>query len=918
MLERVLRGRYEVLKCLAAGGFGEVFLARDRDLPGQPFCVVKVLRVVNFSGEVLLTARRLFEREAVVLYGLGGGGFVPRLFAHFEENGEFFLVEEFIEGEDLRGEFGAGKRWDVDRVWGFLVEVLGVLKWLHEHNVIHRDLKPANLIRRKKDGRLVLIDFGAVKEISGGIVYLGGDDNQQTIIGTMGYMAPEQAQGEPQFNSDIYALGMMAIQALTGTLPHLLPEDSFTKEKLWINRLDNVVLDQIFIGVLEKMVRYNFRERYQSVNEVLEDLGKINTQFLENSEKNREGLGLPLKGEMLTLPSATETGRKGHIFVKNSTDYRHRQILINKVKNFWVKGVLETSLHGRAMMKLGLQSRLDLIERPWGIVWGNGGLNGELLPSGVRVSDKFRSLGEGRSLLILGEPGGGKTTTLLQLARDLLEEAQSNTNCAIPVVFNLSSWNNPKQSLAEWLIAELKTQYQVSSEIASRWINGGELLLLLDGLDEVNTKLQDACVSAINIFYQEHGTTELVVCCRFQDYQRLQKRLQLQEAICLKPLTLEQIDEYLKQASELTTLKRALQQDNTLQELARSPLMLSIMTLAYQGIPTEELISTKGIEERRVHLFNTYIQRMFHHRSPHSKYTKKQTIYWLSWLAQNLAKQSQTVFFIEKMQPILLSKKRQRVIYVLSLFLVFFTIGGSIGYLMLPKSQLLLALIFGAGIFWLIFGVDKIEPVETLQWSWKKARWHLVLGIFLGGLLLFPFKILYQSLLALLDHEMIKVVIPETESLGRGIIFGMSLGVVYGLIQGFKGPAIQRKTFPNQGIIQSGINSLFFATIGFCLLGLSAKLLEWNSLVWQVVGLLFGFAAGGEEACIKHFILRLILCSSGVMPWNYSRFLDYAVGKIFLQKVGGGYIFVHRLLLEHFAAIGNTHLQDAEATNYYN
>ena len=903
MLGRVLRGRYEVLRGLGSGGFGEVFLARDRDLPGEPFCVVKVLKLGGFEGEFLGTARRLFEREATVLYGLGGCDFVPRLLAHFEENGEFFLVEEFVEGGDLRGDFALGKRWDVDVVWVFLVEVLGVLRWLHEQNVIHRDLKPANLIRRKKDGRLVLIDFGAVKEVLHTSFSYGVDENEKTIIGTPGYVSPEQARGEPNFNSDIYALGMMAIQALTGILPHFLPEDPLTKEKLWRNRLDNIVGESEFLEVIDKMVRYDFRERYQSAAEVLADLGQINTQSLANLQSNNLSLKFEKEPEMLTLPSQIPPVKRGPVLLANSTDYRHRQILINKVTNFWIKGVLESSLHGRAMIELGLESRLDLIERPWGIVWGNLGVKGDLLPSGVRVSDKFLSLGEGRSLLILGEPGAGKTTTLLQLARDLLQEAQGNTSCTIPVVFNLSSWNNPKQSLADWLIAELKTQYQVSSEIARRWIVGGELLLLLDGLDEVSVKLQDACVSAINRFYQEHGTTELVVCSRIKDYQSLQNRLQLQDAICLQPLTLQQIDEYLHQASELTGLKAALQQDNSLQELAHSPLMLSIMTLAYRGMPAQDLLSVGGIEERRQHLFNAYIERMLNHRSRNVKYSKKQTIYWLSWLAQSLSKQSQTVFFIEKMQPILLTKKRQKLTYVLSLLLVFFTVGGAVGYVLLPKTQLPLALMFGAGVFWLIFGVDKIEPVETLQWSWKKAGWHLVLGVLLGGLLLFPFKIVYESFLALLSHKMITVVIPDTPSLGRGIIFGMSLGLVYGLIQGFKGAAIQRKTFPNQGIIQSGQNSLFFATIGFCLLGLPAKLLEWDSLVWQVIGLLFGFAAGGEEACIKHFILRIILCASGVMPWNYSRFLDYAVRKIFLQKVGGGYIFVHRLLLEHFAAI---------------
>lgn len=894
MLGKTLRGRYEIIDRLGNGGFGQTYLAIDRDLPGSPRCVVKHLKPLTNNSDILATARRLFEREAQVLYQLGNSDFIPRLLAHFEEAGEFYLVQELVEGSDLRAEFVPGKKWQLAKVIEFLEEVLSILNFIHQQDVIHRDLKPSNLMRREKDQKLVLIDFGAVKQITTRTLDQQNEAHLNTGIGTPGYAPPEQLCGNPMPASDIYAAGMMGIQALTGILPHQLPEDPQTKEKLWRKFLSQPQSQvNSLLNILEKMVRYDGQERYQNVTEVL--------QALDNLEKASTTVLKPLMIPEKPLPSNFRNEVSKQV---SREDYRHRQILINKVKNFWIKGVLESSLHGKAMLELGLESRLDLVARPWSIIWETATTAGQLLPLGVRVSDKFQELGVGRSLLVLGEPGSGKTTTLLQLARDLLEAAQQNLDQPIPVIFNLSSWKKPAQKMANWLINELKVQYQVSSDIARHWIEAGELLLLLDGLDEVQPKLQEICITAINQFCQEYGTTELVVCSRIQDYQLLQNRLALQGAICLQPLTFEQVKIYLETAgSELTGLKFALQKDEALREFARSPLMLSIMTLAYQGVSDLELLSVQGIQAKNRHLFDAYIQRMFAHRSTHFPYSKQQTIYWLGWLARHLSKQSQTVFFIEQIQPSWLSSRWLRLIYKWSLALTFISLACLFSFLMLPKTQIPLALIFGAFLFWLVCGIDRIQPVTTLKWSWQKAGYHILLGVLIVSPLFFIFKILYHSFLQFFDHQIVTVYIPSFDSLFRGFLFGLSLGVVYGVIQGFKGAAVEQKSFPNQGMIQSAKNSLVFATIGFCVLGLSAKVIQWNPNIWVMAGLLFGLTAGGGEACLKHVFLRIILCWSGKIPWNYAQFLDAAVSKVFMQKVGGGYIFIHRLLLEYFAQI---------------
>lgn len=269
MLGTTLRGRYEIIRLLGKGGFAETYLAKDKDLPGNPCCVVKRLKPQFTNPFALQTARRLFEQEAQVLYQLGNHEQIPRLLAHFQENQDFYLVQDCIEGNVLSQELKTGRKWSEEEVINFLEDLLNILKYVHQQNVIHRDIKPANLIRRSQDGKLVLIDFGAVKQISALAANLEG---KTIAIGTPGYMPCEQNSGHPQFNSDIYALGIIAIQALTGISPDQLPRHPNTSEILWKSL---VKIDPRLVSILDKMVRYDFRERYQSVSQVLQALAHI-------------------------------------------------------------------------------------------------------------------------------------------------------------------------------------------------------------------------------------------------------------------------------------------------------------------------------------------------------------------------------------------------------------------------------------------------------------------------------------------------------------------------------------------------------------------------------------------------------------------------------------------------------------------
>jgi serine/threonine-protein kinase len=277
MLGKLLEGRYQVVQVLSSGGFCETYLAQDTHTPGHPTCVVKHLKPASNTPNSLQTLRWLFSGEAQALKKLGNHDQIPLLLDHFEDNQEFYLVQEFVQGHTLSAEMQSGRRWSESQVFKLLQEVLDILQFIHFHGLIHRDIKPNNLLRRKQDNRFVLIDFGSVKQAWSQVITLQGQKiNTFAIglpatitIGTPGYMPTEQERGKPRPNSDIYALGMVCIQALTGLHPTQLVEDPNTCEILW-QQYCHVSTD---LGeILNKMVRYSFKDRYQSATEVLEAL----------------------------------------------------------------------------------------------------------------------------------------------------------------------------------------------------------------------------------------------------------------------------------------------------------------------------------------------------------------------------------------------------------------------------------------------------------------------------------------------------------------------------------------------------------------------------------------------------------------------------------------------------------------------
>jgi tetratricopeptide (TPR) repeat protein len=272
MLGNTLVGRYQIISYLGGGGFGDTFVASDTQLPGSPQCVVKRLKPQAADPVTLETARRLFDTEAQVLYKLGTHDRIPQLLAYFEDNAEFYLVQELITGHDLSKELIPGKTLSEDEVIALLQEILEILEFVHQQKVIHRDVNPRNLLRRQQDKKLVLIDFGAVKQISTQVITPEGQTKSTVAIGTPGYIPGEQAQGSPKFSSDIYAVGIVAIQALTGLSSEELVKDPETNEIIWQN---HIIVSPEFAQILDKMVCYDFRHRYPSATAVLQALQEL-------------------------------------------------------------------------------------------------------------------------------------------------------------------------------------------------------------------------------------------------------------------------------------------------------------------------------------------------------------------------------------------------------------------------------------------------------------------------------------------------------------------------------------------------------------------------------------------------------------------------------------------------------------------
>ncbi|MEZ4641769.1 MAG: NACHT domain-containing protein [Chloroflexota bacterium] len=470
-------------------------------------------------------------------------------------------------------------------------------------------------------------------------------------------------------------------------------------------------------------------------------------------------IGAPDFEPAITLIGATIT--LGVLLVKKrKTIITDRQILIEKVKAYWVHGVLENSLYQGKQIELGIKYKSELVDRSWMMSLVQLDESAQPFQSSKYILDIFERFA-GR-MLILGSPGSGKTTTLLSLASDLLK-ADKDGNQPVPVIFNLATWKSHQQ-IEDWLANEFESIYQVKKEFATNWLKSAPFRLLLDGLDEVREEKQESCIKAINKFSQDFQHS-IVVCSRTLDYQKLDTKLKLAGAILIQPLTHEQLDNHLAaEGEQLAAMRMAINTDALLRELAQSPLMLNALSVTYYNKPLTEL-RTGTLSERRLRLFENYVQQALKLRPPNRNWQGR-SLRWLVIIARTMLHYDRDRFS-QSWNPLrrLLSDNDRLLVDTLIFILglaVSFGYGLYLGTLINLRKGILLEIVWVVipllvifSIFFLEETVDNVSELEDLQlvwgpmgfdilgvglllWMGLSITFSLVIGITVGEILIWP------------------------------------------------------------------------------------------------------------------------------------------------------------------------------------
>ena len=667
-------GNYRLLRGLGAGSFASVYLGEHMYLE-RP-AAVKVLHV-----QIEPKAREDFLHEARIIARLDHPHIVRVLDFGIEDQTPY-LVMEYMPNGTLRTRHPKGTRLSFEQIVSYVKQIASALDYAHQHHVVHCDVKPENVLLNAK-GEIVLSDFGiAVVQRTRTLTL--DTLSEHLMAGTPLYMAPEQVQGHPCPASDQYALAVMVYEWLCGAPPfpghgmvllsqHLYQEPPDLCER--VSGLSPAVEDTVR-GALAKEPSHRFLS-VQDFATVLEEacfgthlltMPEVSTPEVDTTPSDT--LSLPKVGSLRHVPVqnmkqqasprvdlleqvSTQPAliQKSFPFVAPlSIAQRNRQVLLRKVRSFWIEGVLNHSLHGAALLALGLEMQPEAVANPWQLMFQQLEMTPRPLAVGTRIIQVYdEASGE---LLILGAPGAGKTTLLLELTRDLLERTERDEQHPVPVVFNLSSWAIEQQPLVEWLARELNSRYQVPPKLAHALVEADQILPLLDGLDEVDVRVRTACIDAINEFRSAHGLLPLVVCSRSADYLQRAERVRLGSAAMVQSLTPQQVMSYLSTAgSQVEALRVALQHDADLQALATTPLMLNILILAYQGTPLNQIAPLGTLPAKQQQIFATYVERMLTSRGATTRYTLEQMRRWLSFQAQKMKRRGQTIFYIESIQP---------------------------------------------------------------------------------------------------------------------------------------------------------------------------------------------------------------------------------------------------------------------------
>lgn len=642
---------------------------------------------------------------------------------------------------------------------------------------------------------------------------------------------------------------------------------------------------------------------------------------------------------LVTFVFQNQDAEKSNLFETYSInqDAINRLSMRNMFHSYWIEGVLQASFCTVGQIKLEIEERDGLVYKPLDEL----GFPRESIPKNIKNEGIYQHfLNVGRSLLILGEPGAGKTTLLLEIAKQAIEDKRNDSSSPVAAFFSLSSWK-PDVTIFNWLVNELNRIYKVPTKIATTWLINGDLLLLLDGLDELPVGYRLQCIRAINDFRTSNGFSPIIISSRLNDYLQQQYLLELNSAVIIKPLSLDCINRYLASlGNEWRALRITLQKDPALFNLAQTPLMLTIMVNAYKGRSISDLEGFSSVEKRRTHILESYVAEMLT-RKKFKKYKVSEIFKILNWLATQLRNHSETIFIEDTIQPSWLCTNKQKWSYLLiTRFIAGFFLGFGIPYFLLAfivilfdtfPSDILDFLFYYAGLLFFIYSIclvsgviagivglvvaiikrkmilaEEIKIIETISWSWPtvrnevKKRLRSWFNQVKNPGMLNDLPIVYYRLLFLIINSLSTGLIPVvrkrknrfhtnlTSCIKTGLVAGI-IGFVYGFISThilfiLSNIAAMAAIFTPEF---SALDSLISTNILGLILGIPVSFI--------------GFLRFGGFAIIQHYVVRLILILSGTVPWNFSSSLEKACQLSYLRKAGGGYIFFHKLFLVYFA-----------------
>lgn len=532
------------------------------------------------------------------------------------------------------------------------------------------------------------------------------------------------------------------------------------------------------------------------------------------------------------------------------------------------------------------QPLVSLHYQVWTLQYGQQAT--QTLNSPEAVVAFFQQSGVDGRLLILGEPGAGKTQTLLTLGSGLLAKARSEGG-PVPVLLDLATWQGG--TLAAWCMAQLWEQYRVPENLAQAWLGTAQLTLLLDGFDVLGTSQQRTCLAAIEGFLRGDMNHTIALCCRRQTLERTGLGFsQFNSGVLVMPLVAQQVKDYVMGLEQPELWKR-IKGDKVLQQLARFPLLLNFLVESYEG---QAAIANRA---DLVRLYGTHQIQRLAQRSPRA-FSPVVTQRYLGWLARQLGQGGRT-FYLDSLRPTQLPPGQQW-LYRLCLGLI---LGGVVG---LVSRNWILGLAIG-----LLGSQVDIERFPKYTLSLAALSWKT--GLTLLGRSLVPGSILALGL-GLVGWLVASPFRWGAVGLTIGAFGGATLGILAGglleLRSGLQG-GIQIRKKPNQDTV-NGMRNLIclLVGVGFLIyegvhLGAIALNQPAHALVspqgWQTLGALALTIALWASYGLQHVLIRGFLWSNGSIPWNYGAFLRTAAHHRLLQKVGGGYRFIHEDLREHLA-----------------